>query len=104
MFVLASGSVARQKLLNQIDLKHKVVISDFDEINVQESDPILKVKETAKGKANNALKKLINSKQSKDFIFKALLACDSLFEFEGEIFGKPSNQDQLVSRWQRMSG
>ena len=65
MFVLASGSVARQKLLNQIDLKHKVVISDFDEMNVQESDPILKVKETAKGKANNSLNKLIYSLASR---------------------------------------
>ena len=36
--------------------------------------------------------------------YQALLGCDSLFEFEGEIFEKPITQDQLISRWQRMSG
>ena len=36
--------------------------------------------------------------------FQALLGCDSLFEFEGEIFEKPINKEQLISRWKRMSG
>ena len=43
MFVLASASKARQKLLDQIALKYKVFVSDFDERNVQQIDPILKV-------------------------------------------------------------
>ena len=32
------------------------------------------------------------------------MGCDSLFEFEGEVFGKPINKEQLISRWERMSG
>ena len=59
MFVLASASKARQKLLDQIALKYKVIVSDFDETQFQESDPILKAKLLAKGKAHNALKKLM---------------------------------------------
>ena len=103
MFVLASASKARQKLLDQIALRHKVIVSDFDETQVKESNPCLKVKLLAKGKANSALKKL--SKENKGLnTFQALLGCDSLFEFEGEIFGKPMNKEQLISRWQRMSG
>ena len=103
MFVLASASKARQKLLDQIALKHKVVVSDFDETQIKELDPILKVKLLAKGKADSALKKLI--KENKDLNnFEALLSCDSLFEFEGEIFEKPINKQQLISRWKRMSG
>ena len=43
MFVLASASKARQKLLDQIALRYKVIVSDFDETQVQESDPRLKV-------------------------------------------------------------
>ena len=39
MFVLASASKARQKLLDQICLRHKVIVSDFDETKVLESDP-----------------------------------------------------------------
>ena len=103
MFVLASASKARQKLLDQIALRHKVIVSDFDETQVNEPDPILKVKLLAKGKADSALTNMI--KENKDLnTFKALLGCDSLFEFEGEIFEKPINKDQLISRWQRMSG
>ena len=103
MFVLASASKARQKLLDQIALKHKVIVSDFDETQLQELDPILKVKLLAKGKANAALKKLMKENKASN-TFQALLGCDSLFEFEGEIFGKPINKEQLVSRWERMSG
>ena len=103
MFVLASASKARQKLLDQIALKYKVIVSDFDETKLQELDPILKAKLLAKGKAHNALKKLIKENKALN-TFQALLGCDSLFEFEGEIFEKPINKDQLISRWQRMSG
>ena len=103
MLVLASASKARQKLLDQIALNHKVIVSDFDETQLQELDPILKVKLLAKGKAENALRKLMRENQSLD-TFEALLSCDSLFEFEGEIFEKPINKEQLISRWQRMSG
>ena len=103
MFVLASASKARQKLLDQIALKHKVIVSDFDETQIQEPDPILKVKLLANGKAESALKKLITENQAFN-TFQALLGCDSLFEFEGEIFGKPINKEQLISRWKRMSG
>jgi len=103
MFVLASASKARQKLLDQIALRHKVIVSDFDETQLQEPDPILKVKLLAKGKADSALKKLIEENHALN-TYQALLGCDSLFEFEGEIFEKPINQEQLISRWQRMSG
>ena len=103
MLVLASASKARKKLLEQICLKHKVIVSDFDETKVLEKDPRLKVKLLAKGKANSVLKKLKKENKASN-IFQALLGCDSLFEFEGEIFEKPINRDQLISRWQRMSG
>jgi len=103
MFVLASASKARQKLLDQIALRHKVIVSDFDETQLQEPDPILKVKLLAKGKADSALKKLIEENHALN-TYQALLGCDSLFEFKGEIFEKPINKEQLISRWKRMSG
>ncbi len=103
MFVLASASKARQKLLDQIALRHKVIVSDFDETQLQEPDPILKVKLLAKGKAESSLKKLKEENHALN-TYQALLGCDSLFEFKGEIFEKPINKEQLISRWQRMSG
>ena len=36
MFVLASASKARQKLLDQIALRHKVIVSDFDETQLRD--------------------------------------------------------------------
>ncbi len=103
MFVLASASKARQKLLDQIALRYKVIVSDFDETQLQEPNPILKVSLLAKGKADSALKKLIKENHALNN-YQALLGCDSLFEFKGEIFEKPINKEQLISRWQRMSG
>ncbi len=87
MFLLASASKARQKLLDQIALRHKVIVSDFDETQLQEPDPILKVKLLAKGKADSALRKLIKKNNALN-TFQALLGCDSLFEFEGGGFRK----------------
>lgn len=105
MLVLASASQARQKLLNQIGLNYEVIVSDFDETKVQELDPCLKVQLLAKEKGNNVFKKLIDEKGNKESqAFNALIACDSLFEFKGEIFGKPRNKDQLIARWKMFSG
>tara|TARA_B100001250_G_scaffold326438_1_gene290408 strand:+ start:491 stop:1150 length:660 start_codon:yes stop_codon:yes gene_type:complete len=103
MFVLASASKARQKLLDQIAFRYKVIVSDFDETQVHTSDPCEKVQLLAKGKADSAFKKVIKENQALN-TFQVLLGCDSLFEFEGKIFGKPINKEQLISRWQRMSG
>ena len=103
MFVLASASKARQKLLDQIALRYKVIVSDFDETQVQELDPRVKVELLAKGKAVNALNKLKKENLPLN-TFQALLGCDSLFEFEGKIFGKPINKEQLIARWKKMSG
>ncbi|WP_413391252.1 nucleoside triphosphate pyrophosphatase [Prochlorococcus marinus] len=103
MFVLASASKARQKLLEQIALNHKVIVSDFDETQLLEPDPILRVKLLAKAKAFAALEKLTKGDQALN-TFQALLGCDSLFEFEGEIFEKPIDKAEMMSRWKRMSG
>ena len=34
----------------------------------------------------------------------AVLGCDSLLVFAGEVFGKPASAAEAVARWQRMSG
>ena len=35
---------------------------------------------------------------------RAVLGCDSLLLFEGEVFGKPADADQALERWRRMAG
>ena len=70
MLVLASASKARKKLLEQICLKHKVIVSDFDETKVVEQDPRLKVKLLAKAKANSVLRKLKKENKESNSISK----------------------------------
>ena len=33
-----------------------------------------------------------------------ILGCDSIFEFKGEAYGKPSNKEEAFIRWKEMSG
>ena len=33
-----------------------------------------------------------------------ILGCDSIFEFKGEAYGKPSNKEEAFNRWKKMSG
>jgi len=33
-----------------------------------------------------------------------ILGCDSIFEFKGEAYGKPSNKQEAFIRWKKMSG
>jgi septum formation protein len=33
-----------------------------------------------------------------------VLGCDSLLELDGQVHGKPANQAQAITRWQRMRG
>ena len=33
-----------------------------------------------------------------------ILGCDSIFEFKGEAYGKPSNKEEAFIRWKKMSG
>ena len=42
----------------------------------------------------------------KEFNYSSLeiLGCDSIFEFNGSAFGKPSDKEEAFIRWKRMSG
>jgi septum formation protein len=33
-----------------------------------------------------------------------VLGCDSVLSFEGEVFGKPKDEQEAIVRWQRMAG
>jgi septum formation protein len=39
-----------------------------------------------------------------DASITAVLGCDSVLAFEGEVFGKPADADEAMARWQRMRG
>ena len=57
-------------------------------------------------KANSLSGNIQNLSLPAEFNFGHLqiLGCDSIFEFKGEAYGKPSDKEEAFSRWKKMSG
>lgn len=105
VLVLASASKARRSLLERARIPHLAIASGFDERSIKEKDPKQLVQSLALAKAETVARKL-ESDRSKDFYLNDInniLGCDSLFEFEGEIFEKPKSVKEAVERLKRMS-
>ncbi len=105
MLVLASASKARHKLLEEAMIPHIVIVSNFDENSVKETNPKKLVEYLSHAKASevasNQLKAISHSKE----IIKEniILGCDSVFEFEGQAFGKPRNPKEAIQRLRALS-
>lgn len=97
IFILASASPARQKLLNNIGITPQIIPSNFDESLIQILEPDLLVQELALAKTKTVAQSLT--------IKNALvLGCDSLLVVNGEIYGKPNDPQEAIARWQTMQG
>lgn len=94
-FVLASASPARRRLLQMVGIEPIVSPSDFDESQIQESDPKLLVETLAQSKAQTV---------ASQFDSALVIGCDSILFVNGEIQGKPANAQQAIARWQKMRG
>ncbi|WP_088894301.1 Maf family protein [Leptolyngbya ohadii] len=94
-FVLASASPARKKLLQGAGIPIFVQPSDFDESQIQESQPDRLVQLLAQGKAETVAPLLSNS---------LILGCDSVLALDGEIYGKPKDPAEAIDRWKQMRG
>ena len=95
IFVLASASPARLKLLNTAGIKPVVRISNFDESQVQIGKGIELVQTLAICKAQSVTSEFSNA---------LVLGCDSVLEVEGKIYGKPKSATEAIARWQVMRG
>ena len=102
VLLLASRSRARQRLLSQAGIAHQVMVSGFDEGSISDEDPKRLVSRLAAGKAWAVVRKL--QSEPGDALGLPVLACDSVLEFEGKIFGKPADAAEAIRRWQRMAG
>ncbi|MBE9127023.1 MULTISPECIES: Maf family protein [unclassified Coleofasciculus] len=94
-FVLASASPARKRLLQTAGIEPVVRHSDFDESQIQLSDPVELVQTLALHKAQTVASQLSNA---------LVLGCDSVLSIQGEIHGKPANSEEAIARWQQMRG
>ena len=105
MLILASSSKSRKELLKNADIKFLQLASSFDESTVKEKNIINLASELSYSKAKNTLEKLQSSyeKLNLDNYSLEILGCDSIFEFDGKAFGKPSNKQEAYERWLLMS-
>ncbi|NEP02245.1 MAG: septum formation inhibitor Maf [Symploca sp. SIO2E9] len=93
--VLASASPARRRLLQNAGIEPVVCQSNFDESQVQINEPMALVETLARCKAETV---------ASQFSEALILGCDSVLSVEGEIYGKPANQAEAISRWQTIRG
>lgn len=96
--ILASQSPSRRRLLESAGLHPEIVVSNVDEEtdHFNSMSPADMVIALAITKAHTVREMI-----SGDAI---IIACDSTFEFEGESFGKPSNEEVAITRAKRLSG
>lgn len=98
VLLLASASPARRRLLEQAAIPHRVQVSGVDEDAITDPNPAQLVQLLARAKA------LAVANGCTDPEITAVLGCDSVLAFEGEVFGKPANADEAIGRWRRMAG
>lgn len=98
VLLLASASPARRRLLEQAAIPHRVQVSGVDEDAITDPNPAQLVQLLAREKA------LAVWNNCTDPAITAVLGCDSVLAFEGEVFGKPADAVEAIARWRRMAG
>lgn len=103
--ILASASPARRQILTEAGVPFDVVVSEVDEqavvaSAVEVSGPLSPAEEAlllAQAKAED----VASRPQARGML---VLGCDSVFELDGQAYGKPYEVEVAVERWQQMRG
>ena len=106
MLILASASQSRKKLLENSQIEFIQISSNFDEALVKEKDISNLTLELSFQKANSIALNIqeIDFPEKFNYSSVEILGCDSIFEFNGRAFGKPSDKEEAYRRWSKMSG
>ncbi len=98
--MLASASPARRKILQAAGIEPDVLVSGVDEslVVTEQADELCL--ELARLKAQAVLTRLRPTDDQRTLV----IGCDSVLEFDGEVFGKPADDADAVRRWERMRG
>ena len=106
MLILASASQSRKKLLENSQIEFIQISSNFDEDSIKEKDISNLALELSFQKANSLFLNIKEKELPENFNYSSveILGCDSIFEFEGKAFGKPSDKEEAFTRWKMMSG
>jgi septum formation protein len=95
IFVLASASPARRRLLQTVGIKPIVQPSDFDESQIHIDEPGKLVQTLAQYKAETVVPQ---------FESALVMGCDSVLAINNQIYGKPADAAEAIARWQLMQG
>ena len=106
MLILASASQSRKKLLENCQIEFIQISSNFDESSIKENTISDLVMELSFQKANSLVLNIKKIELPEKFNYSSvvILGCDSIFEFNGRAFGKPSDKEEAYRRWSKMSG
>jgi len=102
VLLLASASSARRRLLEQAAIPHRVQVSGVNEDEIIDPVPELLVQRLAAAKAQAVFEGL--EAVGTEPAIRAVLGCDSVLVFDGEVYGKPTDGAEAVARWRRMAG
>ena len=86
--ILASGSLQRRVLLQDLGLKFEVKTSDFEE-NLEKSNPDDYVSQTCYKKLEKFLE------DNKDLSLDMIITADTIIEKDGKIYEKPKNKEEI---------
>lgn len=93
--ILASGSPRRKELLSCITENFEVSASDVEEIIPENINPLEASEYLARLKAENVAEKFPDS---------LVIGCDTSVILDGEIMGKPADENQCREYLQKLSG
>jgi septum formation protein len=99
--ILASASPARRQLLQWAGLSPEIAVSHVVEDGVDRLDPGEAVLVLAERKARAVAEAAVGGPVDDPPI---VVGCDSMLEFEGETWGKPSAPAEVIERWRRLRG
>lgn len=94
-FVLASGSPRRRELLNVLGLSFTVIPASIAEIPAAGEDPETFVVRIAREKGMEVASRVSQS---------VLLSADTVVTIDGEILGKPADEEDAVRMLRKLSG
>ncbi|MFM7888247.1 MAG: nucleoside triphosphate pyrophosphatase [Pseudanabaena sp.] len=101
VFVLASASPTRKKILENAGITTIVRVSYFDEDTIQVSDPTSLVLTLAQCKAKAILSDVAQELGGQTTL---VMGCDSIMYLNGMIYGKPDTREVAIATWQKMRG
>lgn len=94
--ILASSSITRRKIMDELNIKYDIITSDIEERS-QSSDPRLYVEELSRNKALSVSNKVEDNKS-------LIIAADTIIYKDGKKYEKPKTIEEVIANLKELSG